>query len=62
MGRVFGIVSAAATIGIVIGSVTAAELWTRVDITAGMMVGVLAPLVTVAAMLAFRPRAVPSQA
>ena len=60
MGRVFGVVSAAATIGIVIGSVTAAELWTRVDITAGMMVGVLAPLVTVAAMLAFRPRAVPS--
>jgi MFS family permease len=62
MGRVFGVVSAAATIGIVIGSVTAAELWTRVDITAGMMVGVLAPLVTVAAMLAFRPRTVPSPA
>jgi MFS family permease len=62
VGRVFGIVSAAATIGIVIGSVTAAELWTRVDITAGMMVGVLAPLVTVAAMLAFRPRALPSRA
>jgi MFS family permease len=60
MGRVFGIVSAAATIGIVIGSVTAAELWTRVDIVAGMMVGVLAPLVTVGAMLAFRPRALPS--
>jgi len=60
MGRVFGVVSAAATIGIVIGSVAAAELWTRVDIAAGMMVGVLAPLVTVAAMLAFRPRAVPS--
>lgn len=58
MGRVFGIVSAAATIGIVIGSVSAAELWTRVDITAGMMVGVLAPLVTVSAMLAFRPRPV----
>jgi MFS family permease len=62
MGRVFGIVSAAATIGIVIGSVTAAELWTRVDIGAGMMVGVVAPLVTVAAMLAFRPRALPSPA
>ncbi|MDQ2673452.1 MAG: MFS transporter [Chloroflexota bacterium] len=59
-GRVFGIVSAAATIGIVIGSVAAAELWTWVDIGAGMMVGVLAPLVTVAAMLAFRPRALPS--
>jgi len=62
MGRVFGIVNAAATIGIVIGSVTAAELWTRVDITAGMMVGVVAPLVTVAAMLAFRPRALRSPA
>ena len=62
MGRVFGIVNAASTIGIVIGSVTAAELWTRIDITAGMMVGVVAPMVTAAAMLAFRPRAVPSAA
>jgi MFS family permease len=56
MGRVFGVVSAASTIGIVIGSTIAAELWTRIDIVAGMMVGVVAPLVTVAAMLAFRPR------
>jgi MFS family permease len=62
MGRVFGVVNAASTIGIVIGSVTAAELWTRVDISAGMMVGVLAPLVSVGAMLAFRPRALPSAA
>ena len=62
MGRVFGIVNAASTIGIVIGSVTAAELWTRIDITAGMLVGVVAPLVTAAAMLAFRPRALPSPA
>ena len=60
MGRVFGIINAASTIGIVIGSVTAAELWTRIDITAGMLVGVVAPLVTAAAMLAFRPRALPS--
>ena len=60
MGRVFGIVNAASTIGIVIGSVTAAELWTRIDISAGMLVGVVAPLVSVAAMLAFRPRALPS--
>jgi hypothetical protein len=37
--------------------VTAAELWTRVDIGAGMMVGVVAPLVSVAAMLTFRPPA-----
>ena len=62
IGRVFGIVNAAATIGIVIGSVTAAELWTRIDITVGMMVGVVAPLVTVAAMLAFRPQTLPSRA
>jgi MFS family permease len=60
MGRVFGIVNAASTVGIIIGSVTAAELWTRVDISAGMLVGVVAPLVSVAAMLAFRPRALPS--
>jgi MFS family permease len=62
MGRVFGIVNAASTIGIVIGSVTAAELWTRIDVSAGMLVGVVAPLVTAAAMLAFRPRALPSPA
>ena len=62
IGRVFGIMNAAATIGIVIGSVTAAELWTRIDITVGMMVGVVAPLVTVAAMLAFRPQTLPSRA
>ena len=62
MGRVFGIVNAASTIGIVVGSVTAAELWTRIDITAGMLVGVVAPLVTATAMLAFRPRALPSPA
>ncbi len=60
IGRIFGVVNAFSTIGIVVGSIAAAELWTRIDITAGMLVGVLAPLVTVAAMLAFRPRAVPS--
>jgi len=32
----------------------------RIDITAGMLVGVVAPLVTVAAMLAFRSRPLPS--
>jgi MFS family permease len=57
MGRVFGVVNAASTIGIVIGSVSAAELWTRIDVSAGMLVGAVAPLVSVAAMLAFRPRA-----
>jgi MFS family permease len=60
MGRIFGVVSAASTIGIVVGSTLAAALWTRVDIAAGMLVGALLPLVTVVAMLAFRPRAAPS--
>jgi MFS family permease len=60
MARVFGVVNAASTIGIVIGSVTAAALWTRIDITAGMLVGTLAPLVSVGAMIAFRPPALPS--
>jgi MFS family permease len=62
MGRVFGVVSAASTIGIVIGSTLAAALWTEVDISAGMLVGALLPLVSVAAMLAFRPRAARSPA
>ena len=60
MGRVFGVVSAASTIGIVVGSTGAAALWTSVDIAAGMLLGALLPLVAVGAMLAFRPRAVPS--
>ena len=48
--------------GIVIGSITAAELWTRVDVSTGMLVAVVAPLVSVGAMIAFRPRALPSPA
>jgi MFS family permease len=62
LGRIFGVINALSTIGIVVGSVLAAELWSQVDIAAGMAVGAFAPLVTVAAMLAFRPRAVPSAA
>ncbi len=60
MGRVFGIVSAASTIGIVIGSTGAAALWTSVDIAAGMLLGAVLPLVAVGALLVFRPRALPS--
>lgn len=60
LGRTFGVVNALSTVGIVVGSVTAAELWSRIDITAGMMVAVVAPCVAVAAMLAFRPSGVPS--
>ena len=62
MGRIFGVVNAFSTIGIVIGSIGAAELWTRIDITVGMLLATVTPLVTVAAMLAFRPRALPSAA
>jgi MFS family permease len=59
LGRTFGIINALSTLGIVAGSITAAELWTRVDIVAGMMVGVIAPFVAGAAMLAYRPRPLP---
>jgi MFS family permease len=63
LDRTFGIINAASTLGIVVGSVTAAELWSRFgDPSAGMLVGVVAPLVGVAAMLAFRPRPLPSAA
>ena len=62
LGRTFGIINALSTLGIVAGSLAAAELWTRIDVVAGMMVGVIAPLVAGAAMLAYRPRAVPSPA
>lgn len=61
LGRTFGVVNAISTVGIVVGSVTAAELWSRIDITAGMMVAVVAPCLSVAAMLAFRPVEVPSR-
>jgi MFS family permease len=60
LGRIFGVVNALSTVGIVIGSVLAAALWTQIDVTAGMVVGVVAPLVSVVAMLAFRPRALRS--
>ena len=60
LDRTFGIINALSTLGIVVGSVTAAELWSRIDVGAGMLVGVVAPLVTIVAMLTFRPRALPS--
>jgi MFS family permease len=59
LSRTFGIISAASTIGIVIGALGASQLWERVDIAAGMLLAALLPLVTSAAMLAFRPRALP---
>ncbi len=60
LGRTFGIINALSTLGIVIGSIAAAQLWEQVDIVAGMMVGVIAPLVAGAAMLAYRPRPEPA--
>ena len=60
--RTFGVISAASTAGIVLGALTAAELWSRFDIVAGMLLASLSPLVTCLAMLAFRPRALPSNA
>jgi MFS family permease len=60
--RTFGVISAASTGGIVLGALSAAELWSRVDITAGMLLAGAIPLVACVAMFAFRPRAVPSVA
>ncbi len=60
LSRTFGMISAASTIGIVIGALGAAELWTRVDIAAGMLLAALMPLVACLAMLVFTPPALPS--
>jgi MFS transporter, DHA1 family, multidrug resistance protein len=59
LSRTFGIISAGSTIGIVIGALGAAQLWSRVDMAAGMILAALLPLVGCLAMLAFRPRALP---
>lgn len=59
LARTFGVINAASTLGIVVGALAAAALWERVDIVAGMMVGVIAPLVAAAAMLAYRSRPLP---
>lgn len=53
-GRIFGIVSAVSNLGIVIGATTAAQLWERIDIVAGMTSGVGAILLALVPMLAFR--------
>ena len=56
LARTFGVISAASTAGIVIGALLAAELWARVDIVAGMLLGTAMPLIACAAMLALRMR------
>ena len=60
--RTFGVISAASTAGIVVGALAAAELWSRADIVAGMLLAAVTPLLACAAMLAFRPRTLPSVA
>jgi MFS family permease len=63
MARTFGVISAASTAGIVLGALGAAELWTRVDIVAGMVLGASLPLLAGLALLALRvrpPAAVPA--
>lgn len=55
-GRIFGIVSAVSNAGIVIGATTAAQLWERVDLVAGMGSAVVAIALALPPMLAFRPR------
>jgi MFS family permease len=59
LSRTFGIISSASSVGIVIGAMGAAELWARVDLTAGMMLGAVMPIVACVAMLTFRPRTLP---
>jgi MFS family permease len=60
--RTFGVISAASTAGIVVGALSAAELWSRVGIEAGMLLAGAIPLLACVAMFAFRWRAVPSVA
>jgi MFS family permease len=62
LSRTFGIISAASSVGIVAGALAAAELWERVDIRAGTLLAAIAPIVAGLAMVAFRPRTLPSAA
>ena len=56
LARTFGIISAASAAGIVFGALAAAELWERVDIVAGMLLGGITPLLAGLAMLVLRGR------
>lgn len=55
-GRVFGMVSAVSNAGIVIGAMTAAQLWERFDLVAGMGSAVVATALALVPMLAFSAR------
>jgi MFS family permease len=62
LARTFGVINAGSVLGIVVGALVAAELWARVDIVAGMMVGVILPLLGSVAMLFYRSRPHPEPA
>lgn len=54
-GRIFGVISGISNAGIVVGALSAAELWARIDIAAAMVFAGVAVLVAGAGILAFRP-------
>jgi MFS family permease len=56
LARTFGVISAASAGGIVFGAMAAAELWTRVDVVAGMLLGGVTPLLAGLAMFILRGR------
>jgi len=53
-GRTFGLISAISSLGIVVGAMTAAQLWERIEIRAGMLVTVVAVIVAGVALSAYR--------
>jgi MFS family permease len=53
-GRTFGAISAISSLGIVVGAMTAAQLWERIEIRAGMLVTVVAVIVAGVALYAYR--------
>jgi hypothetical protein len=53
-GRTFGLISAISSLGIVVGAMTAAQLWERIEIRAGMRVTVVAVIVAGVALYAYR--------
>lgn len=54
-GRTFGVMSAISNGGIVVGALVAADLWTRLDIGAGVWSAITALALAALAMAAFRP-------
>lgn len=54
-GRTFGIVSGASNAGIVVGALAAAELWSRIDVAAPMVLAVGMVVAAGVAVAAYRP-------